>query len=146
MKHPNFFIKAALVVACLLCSMSAMSQEAYVCFTPEDSTMTFYYDDLRSSRTGTTYNAYTDGNKPRWYYDGFNLKTARVVFDPSFADARPTRTGQWFSDFKNLKTITGMEYLNMSQVNYVGWMFCYCNKLESIDLSHFNTSNVTSLN
>ena len=29
--------------------------EAYACHTSSNTTLTFYYDNLRSSRTGTTY-------------------------------------------------------------------------------------------
>ena len=126
--------------------MSAMSQEAYVCFTPEDSTMTFYFDDLRSTRTGTTYSANTGGNRPSWYYDGTCRKVALVVFDPSFADARITRPAQWFVDFTNMRSIIGMEYWDMSEATSVSWMFSGCKSLTSIDLSHFNTANSTSLN
>ena len=146
MKHPNFLIKAVLAVACLLCTMSAMSQEAYVCFTPEDSTMTFYYDNLKSSRPGTIYSMGTGAYSRVWNNATTQTGVAQVVFDPSFADARPTSTSQWFDDFRNMRTITGMEYLNMSQVTSVSWMFCDCNKLESIDLSHFETDRATSLN
>ena len=47
--------KAFALVACFLCSMSAMAQEAYVVYTSEDSTLTFYYDTQRSARPGVTY-------------------------------------------------------------------------------------------
>ena len=47
--------KAFALVACLLCSMSAVAQEAYVVYTSEDSTLTFYYDTQRSARPGVTY-------------------------------------------------------------------------------------------
>jgi hypothetical protein len=47
--------KAFALVACLLCSMSAVAQEAYAVYTSEDSTLTFYYDTQRSARQGVTY-------------------------------------------------------------------------------------------
>ena len=145
MKHPNFFIKAALVVACLLCSMSAAAQEAYACITPEDSTMTFYYDNLRSTRPGTTYNADNGNNRARWNSDGSYLSVARVVFDPSFAGTTNIKPAYWFYNMKNLTEIIGMEYLNTSQVTTTHWMFYGCEKLRSIDLSHFSTESLTNM-
>ena len=103
------------LVACLLCSMSAVAQEAYVCITTADSTMTFYYDDLRASRPGTTYVISPYGNSTAWYHNGYCPSIAQVVFDPSFANHRPRTTSYWFDNMKNLRTITGMEYLNTSE-------------------------------
>ena len=41
-----------------------------------------------------------------------------------------------------LKSITGLEYLNTSQVTNMGRMFEQCRLLTEIDLSHFNTADV----
>ena len=38
-----------------MCSIGAVAQEAYAVFTEADSTLTFFYDELRTTRTGTTY-------------------------------------------------------------------------------------------
>lgn len=43
-----------------------------------------------------------------------------------------------------LKSITGLEYLNTSQVTNMGRMFEQCRLLTEIDLSHFNTADVKS--
>ena len=133
------------LLACLLCSMSATAQEAYACFTSADSTMTFYFDDLRSTREGATYDAYNNGSIPRWQFSGVHNVVTQVVFDPSFADARPTTTNQWFEHCKLLRSITGLEYLNTSQTTKMNRMFYECGKLTSLDLSHFNTENVTTM-
>ena len=69
----------------------------------------------------------------------------KVVFDPSFAGARPTTTCDWFYGMTNLQSITGIEYLNTSEVIYMNWMFMECSKLTSLDVSHFNTSKVTDM-
>ena len=69
----------------------------------------------------------------------------KVVFDPSFASARPTSTYGWFYDMTNLQTITGIEYLNTSEVTNMGHMFNGCIELTSLDLSSFNTSKVTHM-
>ncbi len=120
--------------------------EAYACFTPENTTLTFYYDGQRSSRTGTTFDMNEGNNPPGWYTGGFNSRVTNVVFDPSFADARPTTTNFLFFNMTSLTSITGMEYLNTSEVTDMSYMFFFCSSLTSLDLSHFNTSKVTSMN
>ena len=119
--------------------------EAYACYTPSNTTLTFYYDSQRSSRPGTTYDLNTGSNDPGWESDGTNVNVTKVVFDPSFANARPTTTYGWFYYMKSLESITGMSYLNTSEVTTMGWMFWNCIKLTSLDLSHFNTSKVTDM-
>ena len=69
----------------------------------------------------------------------------KVVFDPSFADARPTTTDSWYFYMRNLESITGMSYLNTSEVTNMEFMFDRCSKLTSLDVSHFNTSKVTDM-
>ena len=123
-----------------------IATEAYACYTPSNTTLTFYYDTQRSSRTGTTYDLNTGANDTGWENDGTNANVSRVVFDPSFANARPTTTYSWFYNMKNLESITGMSYLNTSEVTNMNWMFTNCNKLTSLDVSHFNTSKVIKMN
>ncbi len=120
-------------------------KEAYACYTPSNTTLTFYYDNQRSSRTGTTYDLNTGANDTDWDTDGTNANVTRVVFDPSFANARPTTTYDWFYNMENLQSITGMSYLNTSEVTNMAWMFGGCKNLTSLDLSHFNTSKVTDM-
>ncbi len=120
--------------------------EAYACYTPSNTTLTFYYDNQRSSRTGTTYDLNTDANYTGWDTDGTNASVTKVVFDPSFANARPTTTYDWFYGMTNLQSITGMSYLNTSEVTNMGSMFTNCKKLASLDVSHFNTSRVIYMN
>ncbi len=123
-----------------------IATEAYACYTPSNTTLTFYYDTQRSSRTGTTYDLNTGANDTGWENDGTNANVSRVVFDPSFANARPTTTYSWFYNMRNLQSITGMSYLNTSEVTNMNWMFTNCNKLTSLDVSHFNTSKVIYMN
>ena len=127
------------------CNISGNSPEAYACYTPSNTTLTFYYDNLRSTRPGTTYDLNEGYDFPGWYSDGSNSSVTQAVFDPSFADARPTTTCGWFNNMKKLETITGMEYLNTSQVTKMSYMFYFCTSLTSLDLSNFNTANVTDM-
>ena len=139
------------LAAAMMCALGASAAEAYVYYTWSDSTLTFYYDNLLYSRTGglpgylneAVSNPYSGENDPDWLYDNFQLGIARVVFDSSFAGARPTTMYSWFRDMTNLRVIDGWENLNTSQVTSMNGVFYNCNKLTSIDLSHFNTDAVT---
>ena len=109
----------------------------------DGSTLTFYYDKQRTSRGGTTYGLNTGSNYPGWF-DNHSSVTS-VVFDPSFQDARPTSCAYWFAGMSNLTTITGISYLNTSEVETMFCMFDACKSLTSIDASHFDTSKVKSM-
>ena len=126
--------------------LSGLPLEAYACYTPSNTTLTFYYDNLRRSREGTTYDLNTGENDPGWYSDAIYWNATRVVFDPSFADARPTSTYNWFGRMQHITSISGMKnYLNTSEVTNMGYMFYYCTILEIIDVSGFNTAKVTNM-
>ena len=118
---------------------------AYACYTPENTTLTFYYDKQRLTREGTTYSMNVDYNDPRWYTDDITPNVTQVVFDPSFANARPTSTYTWFYGMQKLESITGLSYMNTSEVTNMAFMFADCRKLTNLDVSHFNTSKVTNM-
>ena len=81
--------------------------------------------------------------KPKWYTH--NFKISKVVFEASFANARPTSCYAWFQDFIKLKQIEGIENLNTENVTDMSDMFRFCSSLTSLDVTHFNTGNVTSM-
>ena len=82
--------------------------------------------------------------KPAWYtlHDDINL----VVFEASFANARPTSCYAWFQNFENLKQIEGIENLNTANVTDMSNMFKNCSNLAKLDVAHFNTAKVTTMN
>ena len=145
MKNLLLFRLVVLVTA-MMSALGASAQEAYAVYTSENTTLTFYYDTQRSSRPGTTYDLNTNHNDPGWVTDETNDNVTKVVFDPSFADARPTSTFCWFYLMESLETIEGIEYLNTSEVTIMGYMFHDCIALKILDLSTFNTSKVTEMN
>ena len=145
MKKKSLLLRFAVLVAAMMCALGASAVEAYACYTSSNTTLTFYYDNYRSSRTGTTYDLNTGNNDTGWDTDGTKSYVTKVVFDPSFANFRPTTTYDWFYRMQNLESITGMSYLNTSEVTRMGWMFANCTKLTSLDLSNFNTSQVTDM-
>ena len=136
-----------------------------------DGTLTFF---LTSKETlgENEYGIYGLGAKPDWVWKNPNVtKVTKVVFDPAFANARPTNCYAWFNGCENLTNIEGIEYLNTSQVTDMHNMFynCYhlqttdfsgfdtrkvkdmsymfhnCGSLKSLDISNFNTSEVTDM-
>ena len=119
--------------------------QAYACYTPSNTTLTFYYDNLRSSRTGTTYDLNTGSNQPGWYTDGTYSSVTKVVFNSLFSSVRPTTTHDWFFNMGNLQSITGINYLNTSEVTTMNGMFNHCSSLTSLDVSNFNTSKVIDM-
>ena len=131
----------------------AQTREAYVSQSADKTTLTFYYDDQRATRTGTTWGIEEtkkderDITYPAWAGTLYvaDSTTTRVVFDASFRDFRPTTTARWFYNYRALKQIEGLEYLNTSEVKNMGGMFGDCSGLTSLDLSHFNTQKVTNM-
>lgn len=138
-------IKALALVACLMYSLSAVAIEAYAKYTSTDKTLAFYYDDLKSTRPGKTYSLNTGTYSPGWQFDGNNISITQVVFDPSFADARPVSAYCWFSWMINLQSITGIQYLNTSNMTTMHWMFQGCKVLTSLDVSGFVTDKVNNM-
>ncbi|MBQ3364019.1 MAG: BspA family leucine-rich repeat surface protein [Muribaculaceae bacterium] len=129
----------------MLTSLAARAAETYACYTPTDSTLTFYCDNYRSSRTGTTYSMNVGPQMPGWQFDDLHSKITKVVFNSSFASATPVSTYNWFSGMYKVKSITGIQYLNTSNVRNMAGMFMQCEILQSIDLSHFNTALVEDM-
>ncbi len=144
MKKKNLLFRLAVLVTAMMCALGAAAAEAYACYTSSNTTLTFYYDNQRSSRTGTTYDLNTGNNWPGWMSDGTAESVTRVVFNSSFAGARPSSTQAWFANMANLQSVSGMQYLNTSEVTNMFYMFAYCG-LPSLNLSYLNTSNVTSM-
>ena len=83
-------------------------------------------------------------NQPKWYT--YNNNISRVVFEASFANARPTSCYAWFQGFENLKQIEGIENLNTANVTDMSYMFKNCSNLAKLDVAHFNTAKVTTMN
>ena len=136
-----------------------------------DGTLTFF---LASKETlgENEYGIYGGLGTPDWVWKNPNVtNVTKVVFEPAFADARPTNCNGWFQGCEKLTSIEGIEYLNTSQVTDMHNMFynCYylqttdfsgfdtrkvkdmsnmfynCGSLKSLDISNFNTSEVTNM-
>ena len=124
----------------------AQTAESYVVLDNAAGTLTFKHDANKpagafSLNEGLTY--------PAWYAgDGDEDKKnniKKVIFDSSFANARPTNCSFWFFECKDLTVIEGLEYLNTENVTSMSAMFAGCTNLTSLDVSKFRTQNVTDM-
>ena len=106
------------------------------------STLTFYYDNKKSSRSGTKYSLNTGANAPGW--NRSSTSVTKVVFDSSFKDTNPESCYRWFYNMSKLTSITGIGYLNTEVVDNMESMFNGCSSLTSIDVSGFDVSCVTT--
>ena len=107
-----------------------------------DGTLTFF---LTSKETlgENEYELNSGANPPGWKTHCKEI--TKVVFDTSFANAKPTSCYQWFSLCENLTQIEGIENLNTENVTSMRDMFNGCSSLTSLDLTNFNTAKVTDM-
>ena len=85
-----------------------------------------------------------EASDPEWLTHKDEIK--EVVFDASFANARPTSCYYWFCNCSELTDIEGIENLNTENVTNMRGMFFNCPNLSSLDLTNFSTGNVTDMN
>ena len=96
-------------------------------------TLTLYYNKKRSKY----------GGKTDWYE--YNTKVHKVVLDESMRDARPTSLANWFKDCHSLREITNLDYLNVSEVENMDYMFYNCSSLRTIECNNnWKTSSAVS--
>ena len=108
-----------------------------------DGTLTFF---LTSKETlgENEYELNSGKNLPGWVKK-HSLGITKVVFDTSFANARPTSCYKWFWWCDKLKQVEGIKNLNTKEVTDMVDMFCDCRDLSSLDVSGFNTGKVTDM-
>ena len=113
---------------------------AYAEFDNATRTLTFRYKGVKPAEA---YDLNVESNNPGWEAQKGNIK--KVVFDASFANARPTSCCRWFADCFYLTEIDGIENLNTQNVTDMRDMFVCCYALTSLDVSNFNTQNVEDM-
>ena len=114
----------------------------YVKWNADTKVLTFKVANYTTGTNGE-YKLNEGNNKPGWL--GLNFNCTKVVFTPSFKQAKPTSCYKWFSGFGLLTTIQGIENLNTEEVTNMSYMFDCCQGLTSLDLSSFNTANVKNM-
>ena len=146
--HPIARLLLAILMCLPICGSHAFAQEAesYAVFDEATNTLTFKHD---TNKPDGAFALNEGDNAPGWYKsndDGSNANIIKkVVFDASFANARPTNCHLWFYGCKNLTTIEGIEYLNTENVTSMSLMFSGCSALTTLNLSNFDTQSVTNM-
>lgn len=129
--HLNLAQAIKLMLITLMClpvwstAVKAQSPEAYAVFDSTTGTLTFKYD---AAKPEGAYEMNEDYAVPGWYDVVKDIK--KIVFEPSFADARPTSCHYWFSNYRG-EEIEGLEYLNTSEVTNMVYMFSNCTGLKN---------------
>ena len=154
-----------MLLTVLMAAMSIASMQAekvaQAIWTAGNTTLTFIYDETVYNE-GDTFNGETvtnvwSGEKLSQQYtmglygyftnDNWNEEVrgnmTTAVFDESFKDFAPTNTSYWFNSCSKMTIIEGLEYLNSKDVTSMDHMFYHCSGLTSLDVSHFDTGNVT---
>ena len=107
------------------------------------------------SKPAGAYDLNEGDNTPEWrrekepedgsFVPGVKIDISKVVFDASFANARPTSCYKWFDMCTSLTEIEGIENLHTENVTNMGSMFSGCYVLNPLDVSNFNTQNVENM-
>ena len=133
------------ILMCLpICGSRLSAQEPYAMYDKATSTLTFKYGIKPTGAYSLNEDHSPDWYKDDGYYNNTNIIT-KVVFDVSFAKARPTSCFCWFYGCQYLTTIEGIENLSTENVTDMMRMFDGCSALKTLDLSYFDTKNVTRM-
>ena len=120
--------------------MVAQTDYAYAEFNNSTRMLTF---KCGPSKPEGAYGLNEGTSDPGWIEK--SSKINKVVFDASFANARPTSCYRWFDNCFYLTEIVGIENLNTQNVTDMSRMFNCCYALTSLDVSNFNTEKVTNM-
>ena len=119
-------------------------KEPYAVLSDENTKLTFYYDKKKNENNGMSVGPFELPQDRGWESVAHNITT--VEFDTSIAnDTTITSTAYWFYGCQELTSIIGMENLKTQSVTDMKYMFYNCNELEHVDVSGFNTANVTDM-
>lgn len=135
-----------LIIACIIAVMpkTVNAAEAYAALSNDNTTLTFYYDNQKTSRNGMSIGPFESKSDRGW--DECRKDILTVVFDDSFAQYTDLQsTVLWFGNLTNLTSIKGIENLKTNNVTDMSGMFSGCESLASIDVSNFDTRNVKNM-
>ena len=118
------------------------AKKAWAKYDKSVKSLTFYYGE--KGELGDGEYDMNRSQKPGWITE-HKADIVRVVFDVSFASARPKSCNSWFMECEKLEAIDGIENLNTSKVTDMWHMFYNCKSLTSLDLKTFDTHNVLSM-
>lgn len=106
-----------------------------------DSTLSFYYDGRQNERAGKVFSPIS-GNP--WM--DYREQVAECVIDVSMRNYAFRDLTSTFYGMKNMRSVRGLENMDVSQVTNMAGMFDNCSSLTSLDLSSWDTSNLDFMN
>ena len=118
------------------------AKKAWAKYDKSVKSLTFYYGE--KGELGDGEYEINRSQEPGWITE-HKADIVKVVFDVSFASARPKSCNSWFMECEKLEAIDGIENLNTSMVTDMWNMFYNCKSLTSLDLKPFDTHNVLSM-
>ena len=104
----------------------------YAYYDETDNSLTLYYGKYKADAIATTGVQLCKSN------------VKKVIFDPSFAQFRPTNCKSWFEGSGLTEIVDMDKYLNTENVTNMSNMFWGCS-LTTINVSNFKTDNVTNM-
>ena len=142
MRKLNFFLALGL----LLASLCANAANEVYSIVQDGNTLVFFYNGNRGSFPASQYpTLYDPSNKPGERFAGYNSSITRIHLDESMKNATFISLINFFggsttlNSLYNVTQITHLDYLNTTGCNSFIRMFYGMKKLESVDLSKFNT-------
>ena len=102
---------------------------------PSSGIPCYYYNNYNTSWHDNGYNG----------FDAFRSSCTTITVDATCGGFNGDDLSGLFNDFKELTTISGIGYLNTSNVTNMGAMFYGSGSLTTLDLSGWNTSSVKSM-
>ena len=96
------------------------------------NTLTLYYNMERAKLSGKT------------DWSEYKESITKVVLHKSMQDARPTSLANWFRNFSSLKEIENLDFLNVSEVEKMDFMFYNCSSLTTIHCNNDWYKNSTA--
>ena len=126
-----------LLVAALLMMCSGVKADNVLYAVVDGTTMTLKYGEIEAGAVEYQY----------WNSDwnvSFKGTITKAVIDASCAAYAAESYSNLFRECDKLETISGLENLNTSNNKSFSYTFSGCTVLESLDLSHFDTSELTN--
>ena len=124
-------------------TIESKTAEVYGKLSEDGKTLTIYYDKRRPIVGGRTdWSVYNNNPLNK---NAETNRVTKVVIDESLKKAKPKTTEAWFANFRYLKTIANLDYLNTADVTSMKDMFMHCDSLVDMSVSGFDTKNVTDM-
>lgn len=112
--------------------------EIYSCLYNDGELVLSAHEIKNDENIVNNYWKMADQTKAPWLTDASKIVSVRIE-----GTVAPTACEKWFYNCANLTTLKNFDYIDVSNVANLSWMFCGCKKLSDIDdLWYWDVSNV----